>query len=58
MAISEHYKRNFETASDHQLHKAFSILCEKEVELEDYLKDIQEAKARIMIQLDIRNHKK
>ena len=54
MAMSDRTKGNIEKANLLQLEKAYAILCEAEVDLQEKLKDILDAKARIMVQIDLR----
>lgn len=42
----------------HILEKGFIQICEMEVEIETKLKEIQEAKARFMVEIDLRINQK
>jgi hypothetical protein len=48
------YETEIKRASLHLLEKGFSILTDKEIELERQLNEIREAKARFLIEIDSR----
>ena len=52
------YDASFKKASLHQLQKGYVQLCDMEVDLEDKLNYLRDAKARIMIEIDERINKK
>lgn len=57
MPLKDH-ERNIQKAPLNLLEKGFTQMCEMEVELEAKLKCIQEAKARFLVEIDLRINEK
>lgn len=54
MSFLNKHEANIKKSPLHLLEKGFQQLCEMEVELEAKLKDVQEAKARFLVEIDLR----
>lgn len=56
--LADRHIAQIEKQNDHDLQKAFLTLCEEEVKLENRLEAVREIKSRILIEIEIRNHRK